>query len=324
METAGWLALLAAVTAFCGGCAVAMELVGAYRSGSRASQVQGRALQQGGLSSRIMRNGIGPLKPLAHVFWKIDPVRAFAERQALWCRSRGMTADGQALVDIDIGAMLVSALLGWVLASSWVFGLAAAGCLAAGASAALGSWFDRRAERVRESVPDVLRTMSTCFHAGFTLQQTFGQVADEAAEPLAGMFLSARDALKAGRSIPEVLEDLRRDSAVKELSFVVVALAVQHKTGGSMQAVLDSACDSLENELALRRSLRVQTAQAKLSARVVSAVTVALVALLSLLTEDFLAPFFQSAVGMVMLAMALCMQVGGVLAVRRLLKVEVD
>ncbi len=78
-----------------------------------------------------------------------------------------------------------------------------------------------------------------------------------------------------------------------------------------MRQVLDAARDSVEGELSLRRALKVQTAQAKLSAQVVSVMPFALVAVFSLVSEDFLAPFFASASGWALLALALGMQAAG-------------
>ena len=74
----------------------------------------------------------------------------------------------------------------------------------------------------------------------------------------------------------------------------------------------------------LERSLHVQTAQARLSARIVSVMPFVLVALFSLVSEGFLEPFFNSAAGVALLLVALSMQAAGVLAVRRMLRVEVD
>ena len=73
--------------------------------------------------------------------------------------------------------------------------------------------------------------------------------------------------------------------------------------------------------MSLRRALKVQTAQAKLSAQVVSVMPFALVAVFSLVSEDFLAPFFASASGWALLALALGMQAAGVGMVRRVLAV---
>ena len=107
-----------------------------------------------------------------------------------------------------------------------------------------------------------------------------------------------------------------------ELGFIAVALDVQHAGGGSIAPVLEAARESVEGELDLARSLRVQTAQAKLSARVVTAMPFLLVALFSLMSPGFLQPFFGSVAGLGLLALALTMQVAGVFAIRRMLKIE--
>lgn len=86
---------------------------------------------------------------------------------------------------------------------------------------------------------------------------------------------------------------------------------------------MDVTRESIEDDLEMSRSLRTQTAQARLSARIVTAMPFALVALFSILSEGFLTPFFESVPGMVMLGVALLMQVAGVLIVRNMLNVEV-
>ena len=65
-----------------------------------------------------------------------------------------------------------------------------------------------------------------------------------------------------------------------------------------------------------------QTSQAKLSARIVTIMPFVLVGIFSLMSPGFLAPFFESLPGMLLLAAALAMQAVGVLAVHRLLDVS--
>ena len=89
-----------------------------------------------------------------------------------------------------------------------------------------------------------------------------------------------------------------------------------------MKQVLDAATDTVKGELALRRTLRVQTAQAKLSARVVVIMPFVLVAAFSLASPDFLMPFFSGPIGYALLAVAIAMQVVGIVLVRRALAVE--
>jgi tight adherence protein B len=125
-----------------------------------------------------------------------------------------------------------------------------------------------------------------------------------------------------GGSAEAALAELRDGAHASELAFVAVALDVQHQSGGAMRQVLDAAADTVKGELALRRSLRVQTAQAKLSARVVVIMPFVLVAAFSLASPDFLSPFFASPAGYALLALALIMQAAGIVLVRRALSVD--
>ena len=84
-----------------------------------------------------------------------------------------------------------------------------------------------------------------------------------------------------------------------------------------------SAEESVSRDLDLRRSLRVQTAQAKLSAQIVSIMPFALAFLLTAVDPGFLSPFFESSMGLCVLVIAVCMQATGVLLVRRMLALEI-
>ena len=81
-------------------------------------------------------------------------------------------------------------------------------------------------------------------------------------------------------------------------------------------------CGGARCASSLRRSLRVQTAQAKLSARVVAIMPFILVAAFSLASPDFLSPFFSGPVGYGLLTLAIVMQLAGIVLVRRALSVD--
>ena len=147
--------------------------------------------------------------------------------------------------------------------------------------------------------------------------QTLEQTASEMKGPLGELFLSAALVLQTGGTASEALALFRQRADVPELAFVAVALDVQHQSGGSLAAVLDAARESVESEIDLARSLKVQTAQAQLSARIVTAMPFVLIALFSLMSPGFLSPFFESMAGMALLAAALIMQVAGVILVHR-------
>ena len=98
---------------------------------------------------------------------------------------------------------------------------------------------------------------------------------------------------------------------------------IQHRTGSSLSQVLEVVRQSVDDQLELKRLLQTQTAQAKLSAQIVTIMPFLIIGVFSLISEGFLEPFFTSAVGIILLAIAIAMQAGGILLVRKMLKVEV-
>lgn len=182
---------------------------------------------------------------------------------------------------------------------------------------------EKERAQLREQVPDALRCMEACMHAGLSLPQTFSEVAQQIDQPARGLFARVSRDLDLGYSMNEALEHFKQVAELPELSFVAMALDVQYACGGSAAPVLRSAEESISRDLDLRRSLRVQTAQAKLSAQIVSVMPFALVFVISAVDPAFLHPFFSSAQGVVLLLLAIAMLGGGVLLVRRMLAVEI-
>lgn len=268
-----------------------------------------------------VRNGFALTAPLAEALLRSARVRRFADDAVRLLAERRYVTTERALLSCVVAACAALGLAALAATRSVVGALAAVACALVATGWRVRSQCDRRREGVRDAVPDVLRSMGTCFEAGLSLQQTLSQVASETSGPLRTVFAHAAHVLEAGGSAEQALEDVKRGSGASELAFVAVALDVQHQTGGSMRQVLDAARDSVEGELALKRSLKVQTAQARLSAQVVSIMPFALVAVFSLVSEDFLAPFFASPAGFALLGLALGMQAAGVGMVRRVLAV---
>ena len=321
MEAHVLLGGVGVVAAFCCGAAAAVAIgLGARRRDAAARAADERSASR---AARLLRGGVGWAKPPARLLLRIEGAAALADDAVWLLGARGVATSPEALASVAVALLALSMLASTLATSSVAGGLAVGGCVCACAVAWLRTSQDRHRESLRESVPDALRSMGVCFQSGLSLLQTFQQVASETEGPLASLFVRASHRLELGRGADEALGVLQGTASVRELAFVAVALDVQHQTGGSMKRVLDAARDTVESQIELRRSLRVQTAQARLSARVVSVMPFVLIALFSLVSEDFLAPFFESPLGLAVLAAALGMQAAGIAVVRRMLKVEV-
>lgn len=277
----------------------------------------------GGRLGRRLHRGVAPLLPAAAVVLRWPAATGAASEAVGFLGARGVAATSEGVVSTVLAAGMLVVAAGWLVAGSPVFGAAIAGCGLVGGLGAVRADADKRQASLRDEVPDALRSLGVCFRAGLSLEQTLRQTGAEMRGSLGELFLSSSRVLETGGGAGEALEVFRRRADVPELAFVAVALDVQHTCGGSIAPVLEAARESVEGEIDLARSLRVQTAQAKLSARIVTAMPFVLVALFSLMSPGFLAPFFESVEGAVLLAAALSMQAAGVVMVHRMLDVEV-
>ena len=270
-----------------------------------------------------VKAGVRPLR--APAAWLLE--RSKHVDEATGCAvevlaDRGMDLSKEALLSTLIGLSLVSCALGWMAFGSPVFGIALGCIVTIGTMSYARMVAERRDAAAREKIPEVLRALCMSFRSGHSLPQALSGVARESDGHLAQVLSIASDRLEMGASTTEALSVMRGNRRLPELSFVAVALDVQHESGGSIAPVLESAIESVESELKLMRSLKVQTAQARLSAAIVTIMPFLLVALFSLMSPDFLSPFFSSLVGMALLSLALAMQCAGVIITRRMLKIE--
>jgi len=323
MEARVLLIVLALAGAF--GCAVAVVRYAAWSLRRRRAVLAGQMGNTSfaaGVALWRLRNGFKFLRRPSAFLLRIGRLRSVMDDAEEAFGKRGIATTGEALLSVALVVLGVAAVVVGIVTGSAIAAIAVALCLVAAGMMAVSGARDRRLEAARDAVPEALESMSACFGSGFTLLQTMQQVAHDVDGPLGEAFGRSAHILETGGGAQEALNELRTGECAAELAFVAVALDVQHESGGAMRQVLDAAADTVKGELALRRSLRVQTAQAKLSARVVAVMPLILVAAFSLISPDFLSPFFESVFGYVLLGIAIAMQVAGIMLVRRALAVD--
>lgn len=271
------------------------------------------------------QRGIEPLLGVSN--WMISTfgsVAVAASYASAMLQAQALRFSKAALVSLFAGGAILIGLVGALLTFSPVFGVA----IGAGAFLAtiliLKSKSEKRDERMREEVPDAIRSLAVAFRSGHSLPQVLAASSEECGGYLGHLFEIAADRLDMGEGTSEALSVLEKNKQIPELTFVAVALDIQHQSGGAIGPVLESAIESVDCELNLIRSLRVQTAQVKLSATIVTLMPFILIACFSMLSPNFLEPFFSSFLGLAVFSLALTMQIIGVMTVRRMLKVDVS
>lgn len=275
------------------------------------------------LARYYVRNGVPSFSTVAGAAAGWPFACRMAADAAGLLRRCGWDATSESVLSLAVAACCAIFFAAAVVFKTLIAAICLPVCSAAAASIVVARGRAKEKELLRDQVPDALRCMEACLHAGLSLPQAFAETAREARQPLKESFMQVTRDIDLGFSMQEALERFHRNAGLEELGFVAVALDIQYACGGSATPILHAAEDSIARGLDLRRSLRVQTAQARFSAQMVSVLPVFLLAILSMVSPGFLDPFFSSGEGLAMLAAALCMQMLGIVLIRRMLSIEV-
>jgi tight adherence protein B len=331
---AGTSSLIAALAVVCGAIAAAVaapclleQVNTVMRTAALRTQVASGPVDSrrgaGGLLQMLVaercRNGIKSLRMVSRRLIRWPVVYSACCKAQRVLHIKGLDSQPQAVLELSIAAVIALILAVTLMSGQLLFG-----CLCAVIACWLAAGYtqkqlDRWESRLREQLPDALRSIGLCFASGLSLQQAMQYAASETEAPISEEFHLAACDMQAGRSVSEALALMQQRTSAADLTFVAAALEVQHSTGGSLQDILENAAESIKSSFALRRELQVQTAQARLSARVVSIMPLLLMAAMSLAMEGYLAAFTASLEGFCLLGMAVGMEVAGIVAIRRIL-----
>ena len=146
--------------------------------------------------------------------------------------------------------------------------------------------------------------------------------ADNCDDPLAGELKRTVWDLEAGQGFDEALENLRARTGGSEFAYLAVAMEIQHQSGSSLTNILENVSTLLQQSAELKEELRTKTAQGRLSSRIVALVPFVLLGILSIFSPGYLVEFLSSPLGICLFALAMLLEVAGVLLVRRALAID--
>ncbi len=299
--------LLACVSAF---LAVALLVSPARERGAAGRLVLHRRLLD-------LCTELGSTRPLlALEAW--DPWRACVgavrEHAANYEIYLGDRAASGAMVLGALGAALV---VSWLLGSLWAWPVALA-CALAAVPVVARSLERARRDAVARAMPDLLRSLSSSLGAGKTLTQAIGYVGTHTPGDAGRAFTRASLAVQCGMSVNQALADLERSLDAPGVALLTCALVVSQRTGAPLDDLLNRSAALVEEQETLKAELTTKTAQVRLSARLVMALPVALVAFLAALTPDYRAGL-ATPVGLACLLIAIVLDAVALVAMKRIM-----
>jgi tight adherence protein B len=170
----------------------------------------------------------------------------------------------------------------------------------------------RRQAAFAEQLDDALQLMASSLRAGHSLLRAVDSVATEAAAPISVEFARIVNETRVGRDLGDALDEVAERMGSDDFRWIAQAIAIHREVGGNLAEVLDTVGHTIRERNAIRRQVKVLSAEGKLSAIVLMALPFGVIGFLSVANPDYLSAFTESLAGYVMLGVvAVLLLVGG-------------
>jgi len=236
----------------------------------------------------------------------------------------------QAAVRTTVGVVVLSSallaatgfLIGqWLLGFAWVGLILAgvAGCIPAGVLV----WMrDRRIAKFEELFPEAIDLLSRAMRAGHALTTGLGMVAEELPQPIAGEFRLLYDRQNYGLPLDDALRDFAERIPLLDARFFVTAVLTQRESGGNLSEILDNLSSVIRDRFTLKREVKSKSAHGRITGVVLAGMPPALAAIFMVTSPDYLHVLVEDQAGVRMLIVGVGLQIIGMLAIRRLVRID--
>jgi tight adherence protein B len=176
---------------------------------------------------------------------------------------------------------------------------------------------------IEQQLPDALDLMARAMLAGHAFTSGLKMVAEETSDPVAGEFSIVFDEINYGISVPDALVNLATRVPSTDLRYFVISVMIQRETGGNLAELLNNISMLIRARLKLLGTVRVLSAEGRLSAKILTVLPFALAGAIYLINRDFLSVLWTDPVGPKIVAGALVVMVLGMFWMWRIIKIRV-
>ena len=186
-------------------------------------------------------------------------------------------------------------------------------------------WFKRkkRLGMFLELLPDALDLVSRALSAGHAFSEALHMVATEMPEPIAGEFPKTYEEQNLGLSLKLALENLTQRIPLLDLQMCVTAIMIQRETGGNLAEILEKVAYTIRERFRIMGDLKTLTTSSRMSAWLLCGLPIAVSLVITLMNPEYMSILWKDPRGHFLIALALFMQLTGMLIVRKILNIKI-
>ena len=181
----------------------------------------------------------------------------------------------------------------------------------------------KRFAKFLEQLPDALELMSRALSAGHAFSEALHMVSIEMPEPTAKEFRKTYEEQNLGLSLKLALENLTDRMPLLDLRLCVTAVLIQRETGGNLAEILEKVAYTIRERFRIMGDLKTLTTSSRMSAWLLCAVPAFIATAVTIMNPEYMAVMWRDPRGHKLIAVALFLQVTGMLIVRKILRIKI-
>jgi len=182
---------------------------------------------------------------------------------------------------------------------------------------------NRRRKAFAEQLPDMLQVIAGALRAGQSFAGSLAVVVDSSGEPMKSEMQRVVADEQLGVPLDKAMAVVVKRMASRELEQVALVAELQREAGGSSAEVVDRVAETIRERFELKRLINNLTVQGRMSRWIVSALPVALVAIISIINPKYMHPLTVHTAGKVLLVIAALLVIAGSYAIKKIVDIEV-
>jgi len=181
----------------------------------------------------------------------------------------------------------------------------------------------RRLKRFMNHFPEALEMFARSLRAGHSFTGAIQLVAQEMPDPIGPEFSKVFEEQNLGIPLRQALIGMTDRVDTLDVKFFVTAILIQRETGGNLAEIIDKIAYVIRERFRVQGQLKIFTAQARLSGFILSLLPIGVAVLIWILNPEYLKPLWFERTGKIMIAIAVTLQILGMLAIRKIIRIKI-
>lgn len=181
----------------------------------------------------------------------------------------------------------------------------------------------KRITAYRSQMVDALTLLANGLRAGLSVPQSIGMVVDEMTPPISQEYNLILQQNRIGVPLEECFENLVKRVPTEDNEMFVSSINILRETGGNLAEVFDTIVGVIRERIRLQQKIETYIATGMFQGITIFLMPFVMGLIFFVSEPEMMMPMFESPIGYVVIALALLLDIGGLMVIFKIVKIKV-